>query len=134
MKLFVLYILLLIPLSLKAQRPITCDSVYLSPDTLPHYKNGVKDLMAFGNDSIITAISKHCGGPNSNIYSLRAKLLIRQNGTVTEVTFWHFNGDPECRKRLEKILLNMKGWKPAIHKGKPVCCYAPFVIGCIRWH
>lgn len=128
-----LYLALLISATISAQYTAACDSVYLNPDTLPQYKNGAKDLIAFSKDSIITAISKQCGGPNSNIYSLKTKLLIGSNGTVTSVSFRYFNGEPECRKRLEKMLLNMKGWRPAIHKGQPVCCYVPFVIGCIKW-
>jgi len=49
----------------------------------------------------------------TNVKAFKAELSINEKGTVTSVKFLtEFGNCTGCKKELEKILLNMPGWKP----------------------
>jgi hypothetical protein len=50
----------------------------------------------------------------TNVKAFKAELTINEKGTVTAVKFLtgFTSNCPNCKKELEKILLNMPGWKP----------------------
>lgn len=49
----------------------------------------------------------------TNVKAFKAELTINEKGTVTAVKFLTtFDNCTGCKKELEKILLNMPGWKP----------------------
>lgn len=67
-------------------------------------------------DYIKTEISKS-EMLKTNVKAFKAELTINDKGTVTEVKFLTpFENCTGCKKELEKILLNMPGWKPSATK------------------
>jgi hypothetical protein len=62
-------------------------------------------------------------------------LTIGTEGDVLEATFPDKQTliPARCQERLRERILKMKGWLPGKIKGKVVCSYYFWTIGCILW-
>jgi len=97
-----------------SQQTHTCDSVYLSVDEMPKYKNG--DYALLMKDFAKIRIGKGC-----NEYSSLYKInwVIDADGNMTDIEVPGVDGI--CRNSIISQLKHLQPWAPGRQGGKAVC-------------
>ena len=110
-----------------------CEKVYTTVEEQPVYKKGKFDLIKYINTEVLPDL-KYLGAEKTQITSLRIKFVVDKEGNVRDVSFPNeFALTTLCKSKMEKKLLDMKGWIPGKQDGEPVCVAYMLPVRCIMW-
>ena len=113
-----------------SQQVKRCNKIYRNPDNVAEFSLGEQSLMEYISKELFPIVGNCMARDKTEISSLRMTLTIDQNGQLIDVTVDKPYMSKTCKSELKRKMLTMKGWKPGTLKGKSVCSYYPFVIGC----
>lgn len=131
---FLLSLLLILTTSIcKGQNKEHCKMIYKAVDEAPCYLSGTVGLHRYFTKELMPIIGECYKQDDFMVTKMTMILTIGAEGHVIEVTFPDKQIPTRFQAQLREPLLKMSGWLPGKIKGKPVCSYYLWTIGCILW-
>ena len=111
-----------------------CKRVYDYAEVMPSYRNDTpRYWMTYVPTELSPVLYRNMQREGEEITNLYLRLLIDQQGRVSNVTITHPRLSTRCGREVRAKLLIMAGWTPARMQGRPVCCWVALPVSCLKW-